>query len=271
MMSRNEIRLDKIQQRLGPMNKSRQTQFDEYGYAIPHMHEDEPAAEEGTTLNAGFIATIVAASLTVGMGTFFFIGGETPDLGINWGMGAKTEEGMALSGSVLDPVCGKDWKADLPNTDQMYCYMTRQVYRLCDKGEFDALLATMKRYDKDYKVWHRKFMMATFKTIGKLQTQGMQLGMEAAKLDIMKGSDKGQAEQMNKVLGVAGNIMKPTDDMLAQRAGKVPEYQLETAALSLVKAGYITAKDMSRGKPEFLTSALKRAGKVKTVACHNRD
>ena len=202
------------------------------------------------------------------MGTFFFIGGDTPDLGINWGFG-KTEEATALSGSVLDPVCGKDWKADLPNTDQMYCYMTRQVYRLCDENEHRAFLATVKQYDKDYKVWHRKFMMATFKTIGKLQTQGMQLGMESAKLDTMKGSDKEQVEQMNKVMGIAGNIMKPTDDLLAQRAGKIPEYQLQTAAYALAKAGYISTKDFSRGKPDFIAAALKKAGKVKT-ACPNR-
>ena len=72
-MSRNEIRLDQIQQRLGGSNKSRQTQFDEYGYAIPEktLYDEAPdQGGEGTTLNAGFIATIVAASLTLAWGHF---------------------------------------------------------------------------------------------------------------------------------------------------------------------------------------------------------
>ncbi len=169
---------------------------------------------------------------------------------------------------MLDPVCGKGWQADVPNTDQMYCYLTRQVYRLCDKDEHLALLATIKRYDKDYKVWHRQVMGATFKTIGKLQTQGMQLGLEAAKLENMKDGDKAQAEQFEKVLSMSGDIMKPTDEIIAKQAGKVPGYELENAAYSLAKAGYIEAKDF-KSKPDFIANALKRAGRVKT-ACPNR-
>ena len=152
----------------------------------------------------------------------------------------------------------------------MHCYLTRQVYRLCDKDEHVALLATIKQYDKDYKVWHRKFMVATFKTIGKLQTQGMQLGMEAAKLENMKGGVKQQADQFNKVTGIADDIMKPANDMLATRINKVPEYELENAAYKLAKGGYISAKDFKSAKPEFIAKALKRAGKVKT-ACPNRE
>lgn len=271
-MSRHEIRLDQIQQRLGSSNKQRSSQYDDYGYPIlqAHSHDENSSRGEGSTLNAGFIATIIAASLTVGMGTFFFIGGETPDLGLNLFWGSGGGNGQQVSGSVLDPVCGKDWQADVPNTDQMYCYMTRQVYRLCGEEEHRAFIATVDRYNKDYKVWHRKFMGATFKTIGKLQTQGMQLGLEAAKLDHMQGSDKEQAEQLGKVTGMVGNIMAPTDKLLAQRINKVPEYELVNAAYALAKAGYISADDFGRSKPDFIADALKKAGKVKT-ACPNRE
>lgn len=269
-MSRNEIRLDQIQQRLAGSNRSRQTQYDEYGYAIPEKatHDDFiEQSEESTTLNAGFIATIVAASLTAGMGTFYFIGGELP--GFNFGFGGGSKGEATLAGSVLDPVCGKGWQANLPNTDQMHCYLTRQVYRLCDKDEHVALLATIRQYDKDYKVWYRKYMGATFKTIGKLQTQGMQLGLEAAKLNNMKGGHEAEMDQFNKVTGMASDIMKPANDMLAQRVNKVPEYELEKAAYTLARSGYIEAKDF-KTKPDFIARALKRAGKVKT-ACPNRE
>lgn len=269
-MSRNEIRLDQIQQRLGKSNKPRQTDYDDYGYAIPQTQNEQGGSEgSGSTLNAGFIATIVAASLTVGTGTFFFIGGETPDFNISmpWSFGSgPTEQAF---GSKLDPVCGKGWEANVPNTDQMYCYLTRQTYRLCDEGEYGAFIATVKRYDKDYKVWHRKFMAATFKSIGKMQTQGMQLGMEAAKLHQMGSKGQADMDQFNKVTSIASDITKPTDDLIRQRRGKVPEYELENAAYTLAKGGYITAKDFGRTKPDFLTKAFKRAGKVKT-ACPNR-
>lgn len=272
-MSRNEIRLDQIEQRLGQLNKPRSTQYDEYGYAIPQTNDldDFDHESDGPTLNAGFIATIVALSLATGAGTYFFVGGDAsmPSFKMGWGGGGE-EKGVALSGSVMDPVCGKDWKPDLPNTDQLYCYLTRQVYRLCDATEHQALLATIRLYDKDYKVWHRKHMVATFKSIGKMQTQGMQLGMEAAKLDNMRGgSEQDQMDQMLKVTQMADNIMKPSNDVLAENRSKVPLYELENAVHSLAKRGYISGKDFGASKPDFVAKALKRAGKVKT-ACPNR-
>jgi hypothetical protein len=271
-MSRNEIRLDQIEQRLGQINKPRQAQYDEYGYAIPQMHDADDFNHEGDgpTLNAGFIATIVALSLAAGAGTFFFIGGDASMPSFKMGWGGSEEKGVALSGSVMDPVCGKDWQPNLPNTDQLYCYLTRQVYRLCDATEHEALIATIRLYDKEYKVWHRKYMMATFKTIGKMQTQGLQLGMEAAKLENMSGgSEKDQMDQLVKVTEMADNIMKPANQVLEQRVAKVPEYELENAVHSLAKRGYISGKDFGASKPDFVAKALKRAGKVKT-ACPNR-
>ncbi|MFT3672213.1 hypothetical protein [Aestuariivirga sp.] len=270
-MSRNEIRLDQIQQRLAGSGRPRQTQYDEYGYPIPERpQQDFPdSSDSGTTINAAFVATIIAASITAGMGTFYFMDNGLPSFNLSLG-GLGSSNAEVASGSVLDPVCGKNWQADVPNTDQMYCYLTRQVYRLCDKDEHTALLATIKRYDKDYKVWHRQFMGATFKSIGKIQTQGMQLGLEAAKLDHMKDGDKGQDEQFKKVLDISGDIMRPTNDILAQRVNKIPEYELENAAYTLVKGGYIEARDFKGSKPDFIATALKRAGKVKT-ACPNRE
>ena len=271
-MSRNEIRLDQIQQRLGGSNKSRQTQFDEYGYAIP----EKPF----TTKRHDNVAEKAIAERWLHChdcgcepdswhGDILFHRWRDAGLGFGLGgFGGSTE--AVASGSVLDPVCGKGWQADDPNTDQMHCYLTRQVYRLCDKDEHVALLATIKQYDKDYQVWHRKFMVATFKSIGKLQTQGLQLGMEAAKLENMKGDDKNQVEQFNKVTGIAGDIMKPANDMLATRVNKVPEYELETPPTSWSRADTSRPRTSSRSKPEFIANALKRAGKVKT-ACPNRE
>lgn len=267
-MSRNEINLDQIQQRLGGQNKPRAS-YDEFDNGQPQYNYDQ-SGSEGTTLNAGFIATIVAAFVAVGGGTYFFAGDgfSMPDLGLKWTWDSG-EQVAAMSGSKLDPVCGKGWAADMVNTDQMHCYLTREVYRLCDATEHDALLATIRQYDADYKVWHRKYMMATFKTIGKMQTQGLQLGMEAAKMENMKGSDKEQMEQMGKVMGIADNIMKPANDVLAERINRVPEYELENAAFALVKKGFISKKDFGRKMPDFIANAFKKAGKVKT-ACPNR-
>lgn len=272
-MSRNEIRLDQIQQRLGNSHRP-QTHYDDQGWDKPPVHDDHHAQhDDGATLSAGFIATIAAVSISAGMGTYFFIGGapEIPNFGLNWGSGGGSGGGteIALSGSVLDPVCGKGWKAEVMNVDQMYCYMTRQVYRLCDTKEHKALLATINQFDKDFKVWNRKLMVASFKSIGKMQTQGMQLGLEAAKLDNMKGSDEDQAKQFDKVTGIAGDIMAPANKILAEHASTTPAYELDNAAYALIKKGYISAEDFGYSKPDFISNALKKAGKVKT-ACPNR-
>ncbi len=269
-MSRNEIRLDQIQQRLGSHNKQRPSYDDYDTISTSRDNSFDNLEDEPTTLNAGFIATIVGAFMAVGAGTYFFAGSDIqiPDLGLklSWGDGELV---AATSGSVLDPVCGKGWRTNLPNNDQMHCFMTKQVYRLCDADEHKALIATIRQYDKDYKVWHRKFTIATFKTIGKMQTQGLQLGMEAAKMEHMKGSEKQKLDQLGKVVGMADNIMKPTNDLLGEINSKVKSFELAQAAEVLAKKGYISPDDFGRSKPDFIESAFKSAGNVKT-ACPNR-
>mgnify|MGYP001426069600 CR=1 FL=1 len=99
-MSRNEIRLDQIQSRLGKQNR-RNTQYDDDGYAVPYADDRYDSDKDGSTLNAGFIATIAAVSLVAGMCTFFFVGGDMslPDVGINWSWSNMQ------SASATSPIC----------------------------------------------------------------------------------------------------------------------------------------------------------------------
>src|SRR5688572_11883989 len=99
--------------------------------------------ERGTTLNAGFIATAVALFVAVGSGTFFYLNGglELPQLSF----GSAEDEPAYVSS--VDKKCGKGWEKDLPNVDQMHCYLTSSTTRLCDPKERAHLVATIGRFE----------------------------------------------------------------------------------------------------------------------------
>jgi hypothetical protein len=100
-----------------------------------------PTSGDGTKLTAGFIATAVALFVAVGSGTFVFLNGGVAmpsfDLGV-----AKNEPAYVSS---VDKTCGKGWEKDLPNVDQMHCYLTSSKRRLCDPKERAHLVATIGR------------------------------------------------------------------------------------------------------------------------------
>ncbi|MBC8037998.1 MAG: hypothetical protein H7X89_12360, partial [Rhizobiales bacterium] len=82
-MFKNKIGSNKIQQRLGGLDKQR-TSHDEYGYSNASRGPQTPREDdESGTLNAGFIATAVAVCLAVGSGVFIFSGTgfSIPNLG----------------------------------------------------------------------------------------------------------------------------------------------------------------------------------------------
>lgn len=258
-MARNGMDLDSITQRLG----GRPGQSSGGGYG---GDDDGPGDEgDGSNFNAGFTATLFAAVIAVGGGTFMFAGGEVGLPGLDW----FTEKSVVAYQSKLDGQCGKGWKANVPNVDQLHCYLTKSITRLCDRKEYDALLATIWRYEDDYQVWNRKSMLAAFKTIGKAQTQGMQLGLEAAKLDQPGLSEEEQAAQMEKVGKVAEGIMKDSNAVLAEATNTVPIYQLTDDLTVLAKKGYISRKDLGRRVPGWIEEGFAKAGDRKT-ACPER-
>lgn len=258
-MARNGIDLDKIEQRLGG-NKPGYSSRGGYG------EYDESAEEEAddSTLNAGFFATLFAAVLATGGGTYMFAGGTIGLPGFDW----FTERSVVEHHSKLDGVCGKGWKANVPNVDQLHCYLTKSIGRLCDKGEYDALLAVIEKYDDDYQVWDRKSTLAAFKTIGKAQTQGLQLGLEAAKLDQPGLSEEEQIAQLEKVGRVAEGILKDSNEVLAEATNTIPIYQLTDDIAALAKKGYLSRQDLGRRAPDWVEKGFAKAGDGKTACPH---
>ena len=118
-----DIKLDQIRYRLGDLdapkaydpynNDNNQTDFD-----------DQPAEESGSTINAGFIATMLALFIGVSGGTYMFSEGINPFSGGNISWGWKHDKVASLKPSSADGECGKDWMANHMNGDPMHCYMT---------------------------------------------------------------------------------------------------------------------------------------------------
>jgi hypothetical protein len=241
------------------------------GYNPPPSHGGGPEDEEGTSMGLGSIALVVAMFIGIGGGTFWFMGG---DFGTNisvagffdWGK-ARREAALAYESEVQDQ-CGKSWIKDQDNTDEMHCFMTTNIIRLCKTEEREHLVAMIEIFHDQYNAAMIEEKKATFKTIGKIQSQSMQLGLEAAKLEQMsQSSDKKSAEawskQFDKVTGIVDNAQKPMMDVLhGQKTNKLNYKALEADFANLVERGLISESEF-RHKPTFVRKGLAQAKAVK--------
>jgi hypothetical protein len=236
----NRIDLDRINSRLGGSPG---------GYRESQSNELE---EEGTSLNAGMLATVAALMMAVGAGVFFM-----PNVSFfSWG--GEDEQSSYVSS--VDASCGKGWRKDLPNPDQMHCYMTRQLNRLCDPEERKHFLAVVKKYDKDYGVWWREHMKGTMKTIAKVQKNGMQIGLEGAKTTAITRDKNATEEQMmkqfEKMGKIVGDTMEKTPGAEYLMRSKVKMYELEGTFAKLYAKGYLSKDDFGWKTPDFIKNAI---------------
>ena len=93
--------------------------------------------------------------MAVGAGAFYL-----PDLLINLSKAAEISVAAPVTG--VEAVCGKGWQSNLPNVDQMHCYMTDTVSRLCEPKEKARLVEIINQFDDDFTVWQNNIALASF-------------------------------------------------------------------------------------------------------------
>lgn len=85
-----DIKLDQIRARLGDLDKPRE--YDPYNNADSWQdveNDDGGVVQGGSTINAGFIATILGLFIVISGGTYMFSEGINPLKGIDFSWGVK--------------------------------------------------------------------------------------------------------------------------------------------------------------------------------------
>jgi hypothetical protein len=252
----NKISLGDIESRLGKSARPAQS-YDAYSDPAPqrplNRFQKEQEEDEGSTLSAGFIATCVAAFIAVGGGTFFFTGGSFDMRSLTtWKRNGVYLDYVSKS----DARCKKGWGENRENKDQLHCYFTRDVARLCDPKEKGHLLNMVDLFQDGAVRYGALTMKETMEMVGN-QGKMMQIGMAGAMATAEGQSEAEQMQNIEKVVGMVDEAMGDFNDHMVQNRNERSYADLKSAVRSLVASGYLTPDDFGWAKPEWIEVAIK--------------
>ncbi len=263
-----DIKLDQIRARLGDLDKPRV--YDPYGNEGDNQQDfdnDDGGEGEGSTLNAGFITTILGLFIAVSGGTYMFSEGINPFQFSNLSWGWKGSKTAVLMPSSADGECGKDWMTGYMNGDPMHCYLTKRINRLCNAEEKESLVARIQLFQDDYDTFDRNLNMSVVQmAVGTPLSDQMQIGLEAAKMDHAKTPEDAQRHENNVMEGVSKMLAGSNKVMEGQKYQNFGYSELESDLRSLGQKGYVSLSDFPSRNPKWVTSALQDV-KVTAPAC----
>jgi hypothetical protein len=254
-MARNTIDLNQINARLGDMNKP-QTQRYAYEYdddsasdvqfrEVDGQSDEEQSSESNST----FYASVIGLFLMIGGGTFF-----SSDILALFPKSFKAVEQSYVSG--VDTTCGKGWKANLPNVDQMHCYMTDTVSRLCDPKEKARMVQVIVQFQDDFAAWEGKIAMAGFGAALKTNLNAIQMSAEDVKSRDERLTPEQRFEHEKKLMEIAASNMSGVSS--AEAEGYANHFtvkkmdQLAADYKRLAQAGYLSREDFGYTAARFV-------------------
>ena len=163
-MAKNGFSLDEINARLGKQQQSkRYDDYDDVDYRqVNAAGGDDDDDDSGTTMSAGFLATLVAGFVAVAGGTYMFSAGviPMPTFSNSWGSEYV---------SSVDPICRKLWRPGARNDAALQCYLTTNVKRLCDKQERKHLAKMIGKYRMDIDSQQARVVVGAIQLAGQAQ------------------------------------------------------------------------------------------------------
>jgi hypothetical protein len=169
-------------------------------------------------------------------------------------------------------VCDKGWKEIRDNADQMHCYMTTDVGRLCDPLERRALADKWVAYQ-----------IADDRLIGSAATTfltgyGKSGAVDAVKMGIADAksrdpnlSEEQRGAEMNKAAGLAQDFNGPTMKVLEEGShNKVGIVTLLHDVRDLAEEGYFAASDFAAKIPKDAKDGFAEAHNFAPSPCKKR-
>ena len=262
-----DIKLDQIRARLGDLDNPRA--YDPYNSDSSHDFDNrnDESEQTGSTINAGFIATILGLFISVSGGTYLYSSGINPFQGGNISWSWKGSKAAVLSPSSADGECGKDWMTAHMNGDQIHCYLTKRIGRLCNAAEKESLAARVQLFQDDNDIFERNLRLSVLDmAVNTPLADKMQIGLEAAKMDHAKTTAEADRHEQNVMDGVS-DMMASTNRVLEGQSYQHFGFsQFEDDMKYLGQKGYISLSDFPGRPPKWVTSAFKDL-KISAQAC----
>ena len=238
-MSKGGISLNDINARLGAQNSRRRDDYDDFDSKSPAQNYGAQD-DDSEKMSTGFIATMVAAFLAIGGGTFLFAGGGMSMPKLNFSNTWGGEEYV----SRVDANCKPLWVPSARNDAALACYLTTNIKRLCDSNEVAHLAKIMKRYRMDIDTRQASAMVG-----------GLRMGLEGSKLsaEFMTDMAKSGAVIIPKTKAQAAKNEELMMDAGMKLAGKMANLEKSLSSL-------INTSGSSRIDPKVL------AGYIRNIA-----
>jgi hypothetical protein len=166
-------------------------------------------------------------------------------------------------------VCDKGWQDDRDNRDQVDCYMTTDVERLCDPRERRALADKLVAYQ----IAHDRLIgrAAVSFLQGYSRSNAMEIGMAEAKSRDPNLSEEERAAQLKKVTGMAQDFNAPAAKVLEEgAANKQGIVTILNDVKSLAEQGYLAASDFPTTTPKIVKEGLAAAHSMAASSCKTR-
>jgi hypothetical protein len=250
----SKISLDQIERRLGGnLNTSTSASSDS---------DDDSGSS--VLLYSGIVATLVA----MGAAAFFWEEISSGDVHQAW----RSPPPAPIVMSQLEKKCREGWTKNEDNADQIYCFMTTDIKRFCKPAEKAALIRFIGDYQIDYDGWRTKGMVGALKTVGKMQTQGLTIGLEEAKMRKVLSDPnipddvkmKTQERFMKRMTDVMSD-MNP--DSKSRRVVKHPGTREDNTAV-LIRSGLLSSKDFEGSAPKWFKKVEREVKTIGNICPH---
>ena len=260
-MAKNRIGSGDIERRLGRTSSS----------GGSSRGPDDPRSDDGSSNGNVLFGFAFAIILVVGSGAL-----AASDAGAGFRQ-AFWEEVMGpppepVYQSRVAPICEKGWQDVRDNADQIHCYMTTDVGRLCDPRERRAMADKLVAYQ-----------LADDRLIGSAATtfltgyaksgpaDAVKMGMAEAKSRDPNLSEQERAEQLNKVSGMAQRFNAPTMQVLEEGSkNSVGIVTILHDVRDLAEQGYLSASDFTAKMPKTVKDGIAEAHSISPSPCRTR-
>jgi hypothetical protein len=225
------------------------------GAAAPAGRPAE-ADNEDNDLSTGFMAAVMSAVMIACGGLYMAFGGSL----FAFGDDSST---MVTQVSRLDRTCGGSWLKDQSNVDELHCFMTTNVTRLCEPTERLHMIQTIRRFNTDYAVYNSRVNTAVVGSIISVNVNAFELARQDARSRDRRLTEDQRNEALGKVTATASDVLSGVHKVQSKKANSYPYYKLEDDLKALIVGGYIAAKDLDPGRAAWIKRAIAEAGPVK--------